>query len=35
DPTKSIAKLLKEKSAVAGDAITVQRFARFQVGEAV
>ncbi|MBI2439874.1 MAG: translation elongation factor Ts [Lentisphaerae bacterium] len=34
DPTKTIAKLLKEKGGLVGDALAVQRFARFQVGEA-
>lgn len=35
DPTKTIAALLKEKGGLTGDLLTVRRFARFQVGEAV
>ena len=35
DPTKTITALLKEKGGLAGDILTVRRFARFQVGEAV
>lgn len=34
DPTKTIFQLLKEKGNLLGDTIQVQRFARFQVGEA-
>ena len=35
DPTKTITALLKEKGGLAGDIITVRRFARFQIGETV
>ncbi|MFH1476210.1 MAG: translation elongation factor Ts [Verrucomicrobiota bacterium] len=35
DPTKTITSLLKEKGGLVGDIITVRRFTRFQVGEAV
>ena len=33
DPTKTITALLKEKGGLAGDILTVRRFARFQIGE--
>ena len=35
DPTKTITALLKEKGGLTNDILTVRRFARFQVGEAV
>ncbi len=35
DPTKSITALLKEKGALVGDTLTVRRYARFQLGEAI
>lgn len=35
DPTKTITALLNEKGALLGDALTVRRFARFQIGEAI
>jgi len=35
DPTKTITALLKEKGGLTGDILTVRRFARFQVGEAI
>ena len=35
DPTKTITALLKEKGVLAGDILTVRRFARFQIGEAL